>query len=55
MDIIVVAATAGLAVVAAFQVALAAGAPWGRAAWGGQHQGRLPARLRIASAVAAGV
>lgn len=55
MDIVVVAATAGLAVIAAFQVALAAGAPWGRAAWGGQHSGRLPARLRTASGVAAGV
>ncbi len=32
---------------------LALGAPWGVAAWGGQHPGRLPARLRIASAVAA--
>lgn len=34
-----------------FQLALAAGAPWGAAAWGGQHQGVLPGRLRVASAV----
>ncbi len=36
-----------------FQIALAVGAPWGQAAWGGQHAGRLPARLRFASVVAA--
>lgn len=34
----------------AFQVGLAAGAPWGSAAWGGTHAGALPRRLRIASA-----
>ena len=34
-----------------FQIALAAGAPLGRFAWGGQHPGTLPRRLRIASAV----
>jgi len=32
-----------------FQLALALGAPWGRLAWGGQHDGRLPRRLRIGS------
>lgn len=42
-----------LALVAAFQLALAAGAPWGRAAYGGAHE-RLPARLRMTSAVAVG-
>lgn len=36
-----------------FQVALAAGAPWGAAAWGGQHPGTLPRRLRGASAAGA--
>jgi hypothetical protein len=36
----------------AFQLALAAGAPWGHAAFGGQHPGVLPARLRVSSAVA---
>ena len=35
-----------------FQVLLAAGAPWGRAAYGGQSA-ELPAYLRVASAVAA--
>jgi hypothetical protein len=40
--------------IAAFQVALAAGAPFGRAAWGGSHE-RLPRKLRVASALAAGV
>ena len=35
-----------------FQLALALGAPWGRAAYGGQSA-RLPVRLRVASAVAA--
>lgn len=35
-----------------FQVALACGAPWGRAAYGGRHE-RLPARLRVTSASAA--
>jgi hypothetical protein len=39
-------------VIAVFQVALALGAPLGRAAWGGRHDGVLPRRLRIASAVA---
>ena len=34
-----------------FQLALALGAPLGAAAWGGQHPGVLPGRLRIASAV----
>jgi hypothetical protein len=41
------------AVLVAFQLALAAGAPWGRAAYGGQHPGVLPTGYRIASAVAA--
>ena len=35
---------------ALFQANLAAGAPWGRLAWGGQYL-RLPLGLRIASAV----
>jgi len=42
-----------LAGVTAFQVSLAAGAPWGRLAWGGGHEGVLPADLRVASAGAA--
>lgn len=42
-----------LGVIIAFQVALALGAPWGKAAWGGQHSGVLPIRFRIASGFAA--
>ena len=45
-------AAAGFVVIAAFQAALAFGAPLGHAAWGGQ-QPRLPTHFRIASAVAA--
>ncbi|GAB7191878.1 hypothetical protein NUM3379_25860 [Kineococcus sp. NUM-3379] len=41
--------------VAAFQVALAAGAPWGAAAWGGGNPGVLPPGLRAASAGSAAV
>ena len=48
------AATVGFLVIAAFQLALALGAPLGRAAWGGAHE-RLPSRLRVASAVAVGI
>ena len=47
------AAGVGFLLVAGFQVALALGAPWGSAAWGGAHEGRLPRNLRIASAIAA--
>ena len=39
-----------LAALAVLQVALAAGAPLGRFAWGGQHA-VLPTRLRVGSAV----
>jgi hypothetical protein len=46
-----IAAAVGFLAIAAFQLALALGAPLGRAAWGGAHE-RLPSRLRIASAVA---
>ena len=42
-----------LGVIVVFQAALALGAPWGAAAWGGQNPGVLPTRLRIASAVVA--
>ena len=45
-------AAVGLVLLAAFQVALALGVPWGRAAWGGAHD-RLPGRLRVASGLAA--
>lgn len=43
----------GLGGLAAFQLALAAGAPWGRVSYGGAHAGVLPGRLRRTSAVAA--
>jgi hypothetical protein len=49
-----VLAAIGCVGIAAFQVALAVGAPLGRAAWGGAHE-RLPRNIRVASAVAAGV
>ena len=45
-------AATGFVLVAGFQVFLALGASWGRAAWGGTH-GVLPPGLRIASAAAA--
>jgi hypothetical protein len=35
-----------------FQLLLAAGVPWGTAAWGGQYPGVLPANLRWGSVVA---
>lgn len=50
-----VMAAVGFVGVALFQVTLAAGAPFGRAAWGGTHPGRLPSGLRVGSAVAVGV
>ena len=48
------AAGAGFVGLAAFQAALALGAPLGRASWGGVHEGRLPRGLRIVSGVAVG-
>ena len=45
------AAVAGLLVVVAFQLSLALGAPFGRAALGGAHEGELPTDLRVASVV----
>jgi hypothetical protein len=48
---VLIALTVVLGVLVVFQLALAFGAPWGRFAWGGQHPGVLPARLRIGSAV----
>lgn len=40
-----------LAALAVFQAALALGAPWGRFAWGGRHDGALPTGLRVGSLV----
>lgn len=45
------AATAGFAGLAAYQLLLAAGAPLGEAAWGGATEGRLPTNLRVGSAI----
>jgi lysylphosphatidylglycerol synthetase-like protein (DUF2156 family) len=47
------ATAAALVSIGAFQAALAAGAPWGRAAYGGGHSGTLPQHLRTVSAFAA--
>ncbi len=44
------ATAAGLAGIASFQLALAAGLPWGRASYGGGHPGVLPGHLRAVSA-----
>jgi hypothetical protein len=49
------AAAVGFLLIAAFQVALALGAPLGGAAWGGAYEGQLPMGLRIASGVAVAV
>jgi hypothetical protein len=46
-----VAAAIGFVGIAVFQVALAAGAPWGHAAWGGAHA-HLSTAQRIGSAAA---
>ena len=57
MDVTIVAAwlaAALLVLVALFQLGLAAGAPWGAAAWGGEHR-VLAGKLRVSSAVAAAV
>jgi len=49
------AAAGGFLVIAAFEAALALGAPLGRAAMGGFYEQQLPIGLRIASGVAVGV
>jgi hypothetical protein len=48
--LLAVVACVVLAGLAVLQAGLAAGAPWGRLAWGGQHE-VLPRSLRIGSAV----
>ena len=48
------ALTVVLGAVAVFQIALAAGAPLGRFAWGGAHR-VLPTRLRVGSLVSVAV
>jgi hypothetical protein len=51
---VAMAAAAGSAALAAFQLALALGAPLGRAAWGGANP-QLSTGLRVASAVTCGI
>lgn len=48
-------AAAGFGLLAAFQLAIALGAPFGKASWGGSHAAALPIELRVASGVAVGV
>ena len=48
-----IGASAGFLVIAAFEVALALGAPLGVAAFGGANQGTLPPPLRVAGGVSA--
>jgi hypothetical protein len=50
-QIAAIVAVVVLLVITTFQLALALGAPWGAAAWGGSHPGVLPGRLRVASAM----
>ncbi len=38
-----------------FQLALAAGAPWGELAMGGRYPGRFPPRMRVLAVVQAGI
>jgi hypothetical protein len=52
VELVAIAAGVGFVGIAVFQIALALGAPWGRAAWGGRHE-RLPTGYRIASLFAA--
>ena len=46
-----VAATVGFAGLAVFQLLLAAGAPFGEAAWGGTTEGQLSTGFRVGSAM----
>ncbi len=41
------------AIVVVFQLALAAGAPWGQVAMGGRYPGRFPTQLRVGALVQA--
>ena len=50
MTVAALIAAALLLILIGFQLVLAAGAPLGAAAWGGQNPGVLPGRLRVASA-----
>lgn len=48
-------AAMGFGIVAIFQLLLALGAPWGRAALGGSNEGTLPPALRVVSSVSMAV
>lgn len=52
MQTAAIIASFAIGVIALFQIGLALGAPWGRAAYGGNNPGVLPTRLRIISATA---
>ena len=52
MNMVAVALSILMGIQVIFQLLLAAGVPWGRAAWGGQHK-VLPAGYRIGSLFAA--
>jgi len=53
MQIAAIVFTALVGVVVLFQLALAAGAPWGEYAMGGRHPGRFPPGLRVGAVVQA--
>lgn len=50
-SVAIIAATL-LGIISLFQIALAVGAPWGAASWGGRHPGKLPTGYRVGSLVA---
>ena len=45
----------GFGIVAGFQLLLALGVPWGRAALGGANEGTLPPELRVVSSVSTAI
>jgi len=47
--------TAATAIVVAFQIALALGAPWGSYAMGGAYPGQFPPAMRVAALIQAGI
>ncbi len=53
MEALAILSVVLLGAIAIFQLGLALGAPWGAAAWGGQHPGVLPWTYRIGSFVVA--
>ena len=53
MGLAAIVYTIATAAVVGFQVALAAGAPWGDRAMGGRFPGRFPPAMRVAAAVQA--